>query len=717
MMRYILSLVALTTSAFAQAAPSIANVTNAALPSMDLPPSSISLAPRSMATIWGTNLADTTVSSVSPWSSFLGGTEVHLAADTCFDSSCDLVASLIYVSPTQINFLVPDNESTSCKNCTPTPYRIVLVRDGQRVDNRSYILGGPGRLIIDPFDIADYNVVFQVGYDCLFSYSLSDPASCGLSWSQGQHRAPLGAVTDALSAQLISSQVPVHQGQLITLWMTALYGGVTLNDKTGLLQQASPASVGFGVAQLGKDMVATIGSAFNGPFGTFMSPTPIWAGESPQFVGLDQVNVAFPTCANAPATAEKRYDAFLTYTSIGTSTTVRIYLPFIVRPGDPDCRWTLNTRTTITSSVNPSVSGQAVTFTAIVSPSAATGTVTLFDGSILLGSEVLSNGIATFTTSTLSAGGHSIVATYNGDTNYGGSSTTRTQTVKASTTTTVTSSANPSVSGKSVTFTATVSPSTATGTVIFTESSLLYGSSTIGSGTLSGGMATCFPPSTNLGAGNHSITATYNGDSNYGGSSGTLTQVVKLNTTTTLSSSLNPATFGQSVTFTATVSPCCIATGTVTFFDGSSTLGAGTLLALNGIMQATFSASSLSVGNHSITASYGGDSNDNGSTSTILTQVERPNTSTTITSSPNPSVMGQSVTFTAAVTPSTATGTVTFFNGSSALITNLPMSGGKATFSVPNLSAGTHSITVVYSGDSNFGGSTSAVLTQTVNAH
>jgi hypothetical protein len=189
MLRYALLCLALVPVAFGQAAPSIANVTNAAMPSLDYPPNSIHLAPRSIATIFGTNLASTTASTTPPWKTTLGGIEVHLAHDTCFDSSCDLIASLVYVSPIQINFLVPDNGSTSCTTCTPIAYRVVLVKDGQRIDNRSYILGGPGRLIIDPYYIADYNVVFQVGYDCLFSYSTSDPASCGLSWTPGQHRA------------------------------------------------------------------------------------------------------------------------------------------------------------------------------------------------------------------------------------------------------------------------------------------------------------------------------------------------------------------------------------------------------------------------------------------------------------------------------------------------------------------------------------------------
>jgi uncharacterized protein (TIGR03437 family) len=676
-----------------------------------------------MATIWGTNLADTTASSVSPWSSFLGGTEVHLAKDTCFDFSCDLIASLIYVSPTQINFLVPDNGSTSCQNCTPTAYRIVLIRDGQRIDNRSYMLGGPGRLIIDPFDIADYNVVFEVGYDCLFSSSLSDPASCGLSWSQAQHRAPLGAITDAVSGQLISSQSPVHQGQLISLWMTALYGGLTLDNKTGLLQQANPAPVGFGVAQSGKDVPATIGFGFNGPFGTFMSPAPIWAGESPQFVGLDQVNVAFPTCANAPAPTEKRYDAFLTYTSINTSTTVRIYVPFVVRPGDPDCQWLINTTTGLSSSVNPSAPGQLVTFTAFVSPSTVTGTVTFLDGTSVLGTGTLGGGKATFPTSTLSLGSHSITANYAGDNNYNGSaSAVLSQTVrKVSTTTTLTSSLNPSAPGQAVTFTATVAPATATGTVTFLE-----GTTVLGTGTLGGGKAT-FPTST-LSLGSHSITANYAGDNNYNGStSATLSQTVsKPPTTTILTSSLNPSTFGQTVTFAATVSPSA-ATGTITFFDGGSTLGAGTLSG----GKATFSTSSLSVDTHSIEATYNGDANYAASGSAILVQsVGKAPTTTTVSSSPNPAVAWQPVTFTATVSPSSATGSVGFIyafppNGSAggvACYAVNKLSNGQVSCSTSSLASavggqGTLWITATYSGDSNYGGSTSAVLTQTVNAH
>jgi len=92
-------------------------------------------------------------------------------------------------------------------------------------------------------------------------------------------------------------------------------------------------------------------------------------------------------------------------------------------------------------------------------------------------------------------------------------------------------------------------------------------------------------------------------------------------TTTTLTSSSNPSNFGQSVTFTATaagegfkVTP----TGTVTFFDGSTNLGTSHL---NASAQATLSTSALTVGTHSITATYNGDTNFASSTSSVVSQL------------------------------------------------------------------------------------------------
>jgi Bacterial Ig-like domain (group 3)/FG-GAP-like repeat len=190
-------------------------------------------------------------------------------------------------------------------------------------------------------------------------------------------------------------------------------------------------------------------------------------------------------------------------------------------------------------------------------------------------------------------------------------------------------------------------------------------------------------------------------------------------TTTAVTSSLNPSTSGTSVTFTATVSSTTagMITGSVTFFDGATSLGTGTLA--GGV--ATLTTSLLTTGSHSITGQYGGDTNFAASTSPVLTQTvnagTKASTTTTVASSLNPSTAGTGVTFTATVSSTTAgtiTGMVTFLDGATSLGTGT-LAGGVATFATSTLAAGSHSITAQYAGDVNYAGSTSAVVTQTVN--
>jgi len=269
---------------------------------------------------------------------------------------------------------------------------------------------------------------------------------------------------------------------------------------------------------------------------------------------------------------------------------------------------------------------------------------------------------------------------------------------------------NPSTYGQTVTFTATVTPASATGAVQF-----LDGATLLGSANLSGGQAAFATAS--LAAGPHSITANYTGNSNYlSSTSAAVAQSVNQNaTSTSLTSSASTSGLGQAVTFTATV-VAAVGTvkpaGTVNFLDGATLLGSSALNA-NGV--ATFTTSSLSTGVHSITAQYPGNSNFTGSTSSPLTQTvtNKANTTTTLVSSLNPSNTGQSVTFTATVSPSSATGSVQFFDGSQSLGTS-PVSGGTAAFATSSLSQGKHSITAKYLGDANDNPSTSAVLSQTV---
>lgn len=199
--------------------------------------------------------------------------------------------------------------------------------------------------------------------------------------------------------------------------------------------------------------------------------------------------------------------------------------------------------------------------------------------------------------------------------------------------------------------------------------------------------------------------------------------VGKANSVSNVAASPNPSVVGQSVTFTATITTSAAAgasppTGTVTFLDGVTPLASGVPL-VGGV--ATFSTSALTLGAHSITVTHSGDGNLNGSTSTVLSfSVNQAASVTSVTSSLNPSVNGQSVTFSATVAATggasgTPTGTVTFLDGVTPLASNVTLVGGAASFSTGALGAGSHSITVAYNGDANFGTSTSSALTQTVN--
>ena len=211
------------------------------------------------------------------------------------------------------------------------------------------------------------------------------------------------------------------------------------------------------------------------------------------------------------------------------------------------------------------------------------------------------------------------------------------------------------------------------------------------------------------------------GTTPYGGSNGDGV-VFKVNvpaawTTTALTSPLNPSTYGQAVIFSAVVTSSLGAPPNgeaVTFMKGTTVLGTGTLSGGS----ASFTTSTLLVGTNGITAMYGGDSKFGYSTSNKVKQVvNKASTTTTLASSLNPSNYGQSVTFTAGVTPQfsgTVKGTVTFYDGTTVLKT-LYLSGEVARYSTSSLTTGSHIITATYNGNASFIGS-AASPTQTVNA-
>ena len=182
----------------------------------------------------------------------------------------------------------------------------------------------------------------------------------------------------------------------------------------------------------------------------------------------------------------------------------------------------------------------------------------------------------------------------------------------ASSTTALAASANPSIAGKTLTLTATVTTNggTAAGTVNFYN-----GTTVLGAGTLNGvGVATL--TTSTLPVGSYSITAGYQGDANDTGSTSAALSLTVIQATTAVklvSSSSVGRQVTTSVTLTATVTGNGGApTGNVTFMDGTNTLGS---VAVNGSGVAAYTTSSLTVGTHTITAVYGGDANDAGSTS------------------------------------------------------------------------------------------------------
>ena len=259
----------------------------------------------------------------------------------------------------------------------------------------------------------------------------------------------------------------------------------------------------------------------------------------------------------------------------------------------------------------------------------------------------MTNGVAALITSALPVGSNTIAADYQGHNSFAFSASTLAQTVnKASTSTTVGSSPNPSVSGQAVTFTATVSvasPGSAavahpTGTVTFYNNGTSIGTGILS--VVSGQDQATFTTAT-LSTGTHSITAAYSsGDGSFNASpaSTAISQAVNTaNTSATVASSVNPSVYGQTVTFTATVSvvsagstAVAYPTGTVTFYDGGTSIGTATLSVVSGQDQATLGTSSLATGTDSVTAAYtSADGNFNASpVSAAISQVVNKDSTT-----------------------------------------------------------------------------------------
>ena len=379
---------------------------------------------------------------------------------------------------------------------------------------------------------------------------------------------------------------------------------------------------------------------------------------------------------------------------------------------------------TLISATNPSFTGQPVVFSVNVTSAGTTptGTVTLLDGTTTVASGQLTNGSASLSVPTLTQGQHSITASYSGDSsNAAGISTALIQNVKdavAATTTTLNISTNQVVAGASLLLTANVAVSIAgNGTgPIGGSATFKDGTIVLGSASVTNGVATL---QVTLGTGPHMLVASYTGSANYTASDSAAVSITsqRATTKTALSTSASPSNSGAPLLLTATVlSTGGTATGSVTFSDGAAVLGSAPL---NGqdVATLTVPGSAWTVGTHALTASYTGDTNDGGSTSTTINQlVNLAQTSVSLSSSLNPVGLGGSVTFYATATGNggVPAGALQFFDGSTSLGSVNMNATGNAAFSTSALTLGSHAITAVYAGDPLDGGSTSQPVTENV---
>ena len=469
--------------------------------------------------------------------------------------------------------------------------------------------------------------------------------------------------------------------------------------------------------------VAPISPATGTPSGMveFLSGTTVlYTAETPQSPGVWTYQTsALPLGSNSITAI---YSGDNTFTSsISGSQTVTV--------GAAD------TNTAVTYFPTSPVSGQNVTLTATVTAASpgsgtpSTGTVQFYtdNGATLLGSADLTNGVATYTTSSLVAGANSVDAVYEStSSDFNGSTSpyvTVTLAAAATSTTTVTySPSSPVYGGEEVTLTATVTPNspltgTPTGTVVFYN-----GTTALGPATLVSGSGSLLPMA--LPAGANSITAQYSGDSTFTSSTSPVTTVTVGLATTTTAVTFSPSApvYGESVMLMATITPTTtgadLPSGTVTFYNGSTALGLPATVT-SGV--ATLDVNTLPASTtNSITAQYSGDSNYAASTSPAVTlPVSQSSSATTVTYFPTSPVVGQNVTLTATVTAvspgaGTPTGTIQFYNGTTALGSPVTISGGVASLTTTALAAGANSITAQYSGDSNFMTSTSPAVSVTL---
>ena len=378
----------------------------------------------------------------------------------------------------------------------------------------------------------------------------------------------------------------------------------------------------------------------------------------------------------------------------------------------------------VTSSVfRPNLTyGETATYYAYATAPAGTptGSVTFVtEGGMTLCTATLSAGSGSCTSNAAGPAGAIVVyANYSGDANFAAitdSYATRSVIDVSATTPIVKVSVDPilSVFGAPQTYSAKLlgsGPLAPTGTVTFSVNG-----TDLCSASLAKGSASCAPPLAPGGMG-YTVVATYSGDDDYLGAQGQATTTVFAAPTTTVTHATpNRTVFGQSVSYSATVSSSVgTPTGTVNFTDGSSRLCTASL----SVGTASCTSSTAPVGVATATATYTGNADFASSAMTTPITVDKAQSITTPSVNPPLVAYGSSVTYGVVVTgqfSGTPTGTVTFMTGTTGLCA-ATLAGGSASCTSTKAPGGTDTITATYSGDANFIGSTSSIPLTVVQA-
>ncbi|HEY4359216.1 MAG TPA: MBG domain-containing protein [Acidobacteriaceae bacterium] len=392
-----------------------------------------------------------------------------------------------------------------------------------------------------------------------------------------------------------------------------------------------------------------------------------------------------------------------------------------------------------------------------------TGTVAITDnGSPLVTTSLNPNGVAHTlsgaipTSSCLSGytiqdtapptgGTHVMGATYSGDSTFNAMTATPvTVTINPATVLgALTTSATAIASGSSVQLTVTTTaisgagPGTLspTGLVTFTDTTTgtLLGTVNLSATTTLGAARAILTTTAITTSGDHSITASWAADTNYNAASVTVPVTVTVqgatSTSVAVTSNANPSTVGGRPTWTATMTPTTVTSGTVNFYDNGVLLGTGTVGAAHTTTFRPAATVSLPAGVHSITAAYAGNATFNSSTSPVFSQTFNQTATTLQLTVKNNGVAGQTFTMSGAlglagtVVPA-ATGTVTFYDGATPIGSPQSFtivsaaSGGLGIFQAHleyPFAVGTHTITAQLT-DSNYTAPVSNAQTITVTA-